>query len=93
MLFTCASLFQAASQVFEPFLGINPLHISDYANPAWVAAKAGYEARMVPIEMRISQQLQIALQSNVLPALTAAVVQHADRAVSATIQPAQVSHP
>ena len=73
-------------------MGVNPLHISDYAKPAWVAAKAGYEARMVPIEMQISQQLQIALQTNVLPALTAAVVQHADRAVAATVQPGQVSY-
>ena len=84
-------LLQAAAQVFEPFLGLSPFHISDYANPAWMVAKAAFEARMVPIEKRISQQLQEVLNTNVLPALTAAVAQHADRASAAAVQPGQVS--
>ncbi|DBA90074.1 TPA: hypothetical protein ACH3X2_004335 [Trebouxia sp. C0005] len=70
----------AAAQVFAPFGDLNPFHISDYATPAWMTAKAGFESRMVPIERCISQQLQEALRTIILPALTAAVAQHADRA-------------
>lgn len=82
---------QAAAQVFEPFWDLSPFHISEYANPAWVAAKAAFEARMVPIEKRISQQLQEVLNTNILPALTAAVAQHADRASASAVHPSQVS--
>jgi len=46
---------------------------------------------MVPIERCISQQLQEALRTTILPALTAAVAQHADRASGAVMQPSQVS--
>ncbi|KAL3130926.1 hypothetical protein ABBQ38_000251 [Trebouxia sp. C0009 RCD-2024] len=80
----------AAAQVFEPFQGLNPFHISSYANPAWLVAKTAFEARMVPIEQRISQQLHEVLNTTILPALTAAVAQHADRASTAAIQPSQV---
>lgn len=45
---------------------------------------------MVPIEQRISQQLQEILHTTILPALTAAVAQHADRASTAAMQPSQV---
>lgn len=82
---------QAAAQVFEPFRDLSPFHISEYANPAWIVAKAAFEARMVPIEKRISQQLQEVLNTNILPALTAAVAQHADRASAAAVHPSQVS--
>lgn len=85
-------LLQAAAQVFEPFYDLSPFHISEYANPAWHVAKAAFEARMVPIERRISQQLQEVLNTSVLPALTAAVAQHADRASSAAAQPSQVCY-
>ena len=87
----CLSLLQAAAQVFAPFGQLNPFHISEYANPAWMTAKAGFESRMVPIERRISQQLQEALRTTILPALTAAVAQHADRASGAVMQPSQAS--
>lgn len=82
---------QAAAQVLEPFWDLSPFHISEYANPAWIVAKAAFEARMVPIEKRISQQLQEVLNTNILPALTAAVAQHADRASAAAVHPSQVS--
>jgi len=84
-------LLQAAAQVFAPFRELNPFHVSDYATPAWMTAKAGFESRMVPIERRISQQLQAALRATILPALTAAVAQHADRASGAVMQPSQAS--
>ncbi len=77
--------------MFAPFGDLNPFHISDYATPAWMTAKAGFESRMVPIERRISQQLQEALRTTILPALTAAVAQHADRASGAVMQPSQAS--
>ncbi len=77
--------------MFAPFGDLNPFHISDYATPAWMTAKAGFESRMVPIERCISQQLQEALRTTILPALTAAVAQHADRASGAVMQPSQVS--
>ena len=82
---------QAAAQVFAPFGDLNPLHISEYATPAWTQAKAGFEARMVPIEKRISQQLQEALRADILPALSVATAQHADRAAGAVVQPSQAS--
>lgn len=32
--------------------------VSDYASPAWRAAKDEYERRMAPLEQRISQKLR-----------------------------------
>lgn len=82
---------QAAAQVFAPFEELNPFHITDYTTPAWMTAKVGFEAKMSPIERRISQQLQEVLRTTVLPALSAAVAQHADRASAAVVQPSQAS--
>ena len=45
---------------------------------------------MAPIETQIGQQLQEALRVTILPALSAAVAQHVDRAAGAVMQPSQV---
>lgn len=76
-------------QVFAPFAGLAPLQVSEYTAPAWLAAKAQFDSRMVPLERKIAQQLQGVLRSSILPALAAAVAKHADRAHRTHMQPSQ----
>lgn len=76
-------------QTFAPFADISPLQVSEYTVPAWLAAKAEFDMRMVPLEHKIAQHLQTSLRSDVLPALAAAVAKHADRAQTVSRQPSQ----
>mmetsp|Transcript_17017 Transcript_17017/g.54247 ORF Transcript_17017/g.54247 Transcript_17017/m.54247 type:complete len:3325 (+) Transcript_17017:156-10130(+) len=76
--------------VFSPFAMLQPLHVSEYTEPTWRAAKAQYEERMMPVETRLSQKLRELFGNVLIPALTAAVSQHGDRSSASMAQPHQV---
>lgn len=77
-------------QVFAAFAALSPLQVSDYTSQAWLAARAEFNSRMVPLERSIAQQLQQVLRSDILQPLTAAVAICPDRASTAVMQPSQV---
>ena len=68
---------------------MNTLHISEYVEPLWTAAKEEYERRMGPIEERLSQKLKELFGSVLIPSLTAAVSKHGERG-GTVAQPHQV---
>ncbi|XP_069664408.1 cytoplasmic dynein 2 heavy chain 1 isoform X2 [Haliaeetus albicilla] len=46
------------AQVFEPFVGLNPVHCNPYTEPLWKAAVSQYERIIAPAEQKIASKLK-----------------------------------
>jgi dynein heavy chain 2 len=78
------------AEVFAPFAGLDPLQVSTYVAPLWDAALSDYDARMLPVETRISEKLREHFGARLLPSLAMALLNHEDPGADASPQPHQV---
>lgn len=81
---------QGLAQAFEPFAALAPLHVSEFARGAWVAASLEYAARMQRMEGSVSERLRQEFQSSIIPSLAAAVSSSGGQALGLMAQPHQV---
>ncbi len=86
-------------RIFSGFSGIKALHFNSYTEVAWAAAMSEYEASMRPVEDQIVAKLRGEFESNLLPSISRALNEQAERLTkghadskAATAQPYQLLH-